>query len=206
VPVGVSFEQVAPGTEGAHYALAFIRHAGTHAGQDVLVYGATGGIGSAAVQLCKSLGVTVTAVCAAENLALVKSLGADRVVDYTAGDFTKDEQTYDAVFDAVGKSSFGRCKRLLKPGGVYVSSELGPWAQNLILALLTPLLHGRKVKFPFPQDNQAIVRHLRNLIESEEFKPVIDRRYPLDQIVDAYRYVETGQKIGNVVIAIPPKD
>jgi NADPH:quinone reductase-like Zn-dependent oxidoreductase len=206
MPVGVTFEQVAPGTEGAHYALACIRHAGTRAGQDVLVYGATGGIGSAAVQLLKSLDVTVTAVCATESLALVKHLGADRVVDYTVGDFTEDEQTYDAVFDAVGKSTFGRCRRLLKPGGVYLSSELGPWAQNLMLALVTPLLRGRKVKFAFPRDNQAIVRHLRELIASGEFKPVIDRRYPLDQIVDAYRYVETGQKIGNVVITVRPED
>jgi NADPH:quinone reductase-like Zn-dependent oxidoreductase len=206
VPAGVTFEQVAPGTEGAHYALAFIRHVGIRAGQDVLVYGATGGIGSAAVQLLKSLDVTVTAVCATAHLALVKGLGADRVVDYTAGDFTDDEQTYDAVLDAVGKSTFGRCKRLLKPGGAYASSELGPWAQNPILALVTPLLRGRKVKFAFPQDNQAIVRHLRELIESGDFKPVIDRRYPLDQIVDAYRYVETGQKTGNVVITVVPED
>jgi NADPH:quinone reductase-like Zn-dependent oxidoreductase len=206
VPAGVTFEQVAPATEGAHYALAFIRHAGTRAGQDVLVYGATGGIGSAAVQLLKSLDVTVTAVCATANLALVKGLGADRVVDYTDGDFTDDEQTYDAVYDAVGKTTFGRCKRLLKPGGVYVSSELGPWAQNPILALVTPLLRGRAVKFPVPRDNQAIVRHLGELIESGDFKPVIDRRYPLDQIVDAYRYAESGQKIGNIVITIAPQD
>jgi len=206
VPAGMTFEQVVAGTEGAHYALAFIRHAGTRAGQDVLVHGATGGIGSAAVQLLKSLDVTVTAVCATESLALVKHLGADRVLDYTTGDFTEDGQTYDAVFDTVGKSTFGRCRRLLKPGGVYLSSELGPWAQNLMLALVTPLLRGRKVKFAFPRDNQAIVRHLRELIESGDFTPVIDRRYALDQIVDAYRYVETGQKIGNVVITVAQVD
>lgn len=206
VPAGVTFEQAAPGTEGAHYALACIRHAGVRAGQDVLVHGATGGIGSAAVQLLKSLDVTVTAVCATESLALVRRLGADRVVDYTVRDFTEDEQTYDAVIDAVGKSTFGRCRRLLKPGGVYLSSELGPWAQNLVLALVTPLLRGRKVKFAFPRDNQAIVRHLRELIESGAFTPVIDRRYPLDRIVDAYRYVETGQKIGNVVITVARVD
>jgi NADPH:quinone reductase-like Zn-dependent oxidoreductase len=205
VPAGVTFEQAAAGTEGAHYALAFIRHAGIRAGQNVLVYGASGGIGSAAVQLLKSLGVTVTAVCATANLALVKGLGADRVVDYTAGDFTDDEQTYDAVFDAVGKSTFGRCKRLLKPGGVYLSSELGPWAQNAVLALVTPPLRRKMVRFPFPRNNQAIVRHLRGLIESGEFTPVIDRRYPLDEIVDAYRYVETGQKTGNVVIIVVPE-
>jgi NADPH:quinone reductase-like Zn-dependent oxidoreductase len=202
VPAGMTFEQVAAGTEGAHYALAFIRHAGTRAGHDVLVYGASGAIGSAAVQLLKSLGATVTAVCGTTNLALVTDLGADRVVDYTVDDFTHDEQTYDAVFDAVGKSTFGRCRRLLKPAGVYVSAELGPWAQNVVLGLVTPLLPGRTVRFPFPRHNQAIVRRLRELMESGGFTPVIDRRYPLDQIVEAYRYVEAGQKVGNVVITV----
>jgi NADPH:quinone reductase-like Zn-dependent oxidoreductase len=119
----------------------------------------------------KSLGADVTATCDTENVELVRGLGADRVVDYTAEDFTKDEQTYDVVLDSVGKSSFGRCRRLLRPGGTYLSSELGPLSQNPILALITPL---------------------------------IDRRYPLDQIVEAYRYVETGQKIGNVVIIVQP--
>ncbi|GAA3883269.1 NAD(P)-dependent alcohol dehydrogenase [Saccharothrix violaceirubra] len=202
IPADVTFEQAAPGTEGAHYALAFITHAGIRAGQDVLVNGATGGIGSAAVQLLKSLDVTVTAVCATENLALVRDLGADRVVDYTAGDFTADERTYDAVFDAVGKSTFGRCRRLLKPGGVYLSSELGPWAQNPVLALVTPLLRGRRVRFPFPRDDRAVVERLRDLMASGAFTPVVDRRYPLDRIVEAYRYVETGRKVGNVVIVV----
>ncbi|RAY16947.1 NAD(P)-dependent alcohol dehydrogenase [Actinomadura craniellae] len=204
MPGNVTFEEAAPGTEGAHYALAFLRSAGVQAGHDVLVYGATGGIGSAAVQLLKHEGATVTAVCETAHLELVRGLGADRVVDYTAGDFTRDEQRYDAVFDAVGKSTFGRCRRLLKPGGLYLSSELGPWGQNLLLPLVTPLFRGRKVKFPFPQEGQEVVRHFRDLIEAGEFRPVIDRRYPLEQIVDAYRYVETGRKIGNVVITVVP--
>ncbi|MGW0819938.1 NAD(P)-dependent alcohol dehydrogenase [Streptomyces sp. NPDC002845] len=206
LPAGVTFEQAAPGTEGSHYALAFLRTARVRAGQDVLVYGATGAIGSAAVQLLKSVGATVTAVCDTERLELVKGLGADRVVDYTAGDFTRDEQRYDAVFDAVGKSTFGRCRRLLKPGGLYLSSDLGPWSQNLLLPLVTPLFRGRKVKFPFPQDGQEMVLHLRELIESGKFRPVIDRRYPLDEIVDAYRYVETGRKTGNVIITVVPPE
>jgi NADPH:quinone reductase-like Zn-dependent oxidoreductase len=204
VPAGLSFAEIAPGTEGAHYALALIRTARIRAGHDVLVHGATGAIGSAAVQLLKTVGATVTAVCDTANLELVRGLGADRVVDYTAGDFTADEQTYDAVFDAVGKSTFGRCRRLLKPGGVYLSSDVGPWWQNLVLALVTPPLRRRQVRFPFPRDNQDIVRHLRDLIESGAFRPVIDRRYPLDQIVEAYRYVETGHKIGNVVLTVVP--
>ncbi|MEV1168698.1 NAD(P)-dependent alcohol dehydrogenase [Nonomuraea sp. NPDC049784] len=204
MPADATFAEAAPGTEGSHYALSFINTAGIRAGQDVLVHGATGAIGSAAVQLLKSLGVTVTAVCDTANLELVRSLGADRVVDYTAQDFTRDAQTYDAVFDAVGKSTFGRCKRLLKPGGAYLSSDLGPWCQNLVLPLVTPLLGGKKVKFPFPRNDREMVWHLRELIESGQFRPVIDRRYPLDQIVDAYRYVETGKKIGNVIIDVVP--
>jgi NADPH:quinone reductase-like Zn-dependent oxidoreductase len=196
--------EVAPGTEGSHYALAAIRTARIEAGHAVLVYGATGAIGSAAVQLLKDLGATVTAVCDTANLELVRRLGADRVVDYTARDFTADDQTYDVVFDAVGKSTFGRCRRLLKPGGVYLSSDVGPWWLNVFLALVTPPLRGRQVRFAYPRDNQAIVRHLRDLIESGAFRPVIDRRYPLDRIVDAYRYVETGRKVGNVVITVVP--
>ncbi|MDN3355574.1 NAD(P)-dependent alcohol dehydrogenase [Actinomadura sp. DC4] len=206
MPAGATFAEAAPGTEGSHYALAFIRVAGIRAGQEVLVHGATGAIGSAAVQLLKSRGVTVTAVGDTANLERVRSLGADRVIDRTAQDFTEDEQTYDAVLDAVGKSTFGRCRRLLKPGGVYLSSDLGPWWQNLILPLVTRLPGGRKVRFPFPRQDQEMVRHLRDLIESGRFRPLIDRRYSLDEIVEAYRYVETGQKIGNVVIDVVPPD
>ncbi len=202
MPANSTFEEVAPGTEGSHYALSFIRKAKIRSGQDVLVNGATGAIGSAAVQLVKSIGADVTAVCDTENMALVKGLGADRVINYMAEDFTKDERTYDVVLDAVGKSSFGRCRRLLKPGGIYLSSDLGPLFQNPILTLITPLFRGKKVMFPMPQHDQEMVRYFRELIESGEFKPVIDRHYELDQIVEAYRYVETGQKIGNVVIKV----
>jgi NADPH:quinone reductase-like Zn-dependent oxidoreductase len=146
------------------------------------------------------MGAHVTAVCGTAHLDLVRGLGADRVIDYTAEDFTKDEQKYDVVLDSVGKSSFSQCKRLLKPRGIYISSELGPLAQNPFLALIAPLHGGKKVMFPIPKHDQAMVGHFRDLIESGEFSPVIDRTYPLDQIVDAYRYVETGQKTGNVVI------
>ena len=203
MPANTTFEQAAPSTEGSHYALSYIRAAKIRSGQHVLVNGATGAIGSAAVQLVKSLGANVTAVCGAPHVELVRGLGADRIIENTAEDFTKDEQTYDVVFDAVGKSSFGRCKRLLKPRGIYLSSDLGPLSQNPLLALLTPLLGGKKVMFPIPpKHDQEGVRHFRDLIESGKFTPVIDRRYPLDQIVEAYRYVETGQKIGNVMISV----
>jgi NADPH:quinone reductase-like Zn-dependent oxidoreductase len=204
MPASLTYEEAAPSTEGSHYALSAIRKAKIQRGQDVLVNGATGAIGSAAVQLLKRLGADVTAVCDTENVELVRGLGADRVIDYTAEDFTQDEQTYHVVLDAVGKSSFGRCRRLLKPRGIYLSSDLGPLSQNPILALITPLLGGTRVMFPIPRDNQEMVRHFKDLIASGAFKPVIDRRYPLDQIVEAYRYVEAGQKIGNVVISVEP--
>lgn len=204
IPSNLSFVEAAPGTEGAHYALSFVRKAKLRHGQSVLVNGATGAIGSAAVQILKGLGVQVTAVCDTAHLELVRGLGADRVIDYTTEDFTQDEQRYDAVLDAVGKSTFGRCRRLLKPGGLYLSSELGPYWQNPVLALVTPLLPGKSVNFAFPRDNQAIVMHLKDLLESGTFRPVIDRHYPLDEIVEAYRYAETGQKIGNIVIEVEP--
>jgi NADPH:quinone reductase-like Zn-dependent oxidoreductase len=205
IPAHMTPEEAAPATEGSHYALSLLRKAKVERGQHVLVYGATGAIGSAAVQLLKSLGANVTAVCDTKNVELVRGLGADRVIDYTAEDFTRDEQRYDVVMDAVGKSSFGRCKRLLKPRGRYLSSDLGPLSQNPILALITPLFRGRRVLFPIPPRlDQETVSHLRDLMESGRFKPVIDRRYPLDQIVEAYRYVETGRKIGNVLITVAP--
>lgn len=202
MPANVSFEVAAAGTEGAHYALSNIRKARIGSGRKVLVYGATGAIGSAAVQLLKSAGATVTAVCATPSLALVESLGADRVVDYTALDFTEDSERYDVVFDAVGKSSFGRCKRLLRARGIYLSTEGG--VGFLLLILITPLLPGRTAMFALPKLDQATVQHLAGLMESGQFRPVIDRTYPLEDIVPAHEYVETGQKIGNVVITVCP--
>jgi len=204
MPAGLTWEEAAAGTEGSHYALSSVRAAKVRGGQDVLVYGATGAIGSAAVQLLKGLGAQVTAVCDTANLELVKGLGADRVVDYTAEDFTRDTQRYDVVFDAVGKNSFGHCRRLLRPRGTYLSSDLGPLSQNPLLVLVTPLFRGRKVVFPFPRENQEMMSYLRRQLESGAFRPVIDRRYPLDEIVEAYRYVETGRKLGNVVVVVRP--
>jgi NADPH:quinone reductase-like Zn-dependent oxidoreductase len=200
IPDGLSFEEVAPSTEGAHYALSIIRKAGISRGQDVLVNGATGAIGSAAVQLLADLGVPVTAVCGAAQVELVRELGAQRVIDREAVDFTREDHHYDVVFDAVGKSSFGRCRAVLKPRGLYLTTDLGPWAQNVVLPALTRLRHGRRVKVPTPIENQEIVEYLRERIASGRFRPVVDRSYPLEQIVEAYRYVETGKKLGNVVI------
>jgi NADPH:quinone reductase-like Zn-dependent oxidoreductase len=205
IPANMTFEQAAAGTEGSHYAICNIESAKIRSGQRVLVNGATGAIGSAAVQLLKDLGADVTAVCGTEHMELVRELGADRVIDYTAEDFTKDGQRYDVVFDAVGKSSFGRCRRLLRPKGIYLSTDLGPLSQNPLLALITPLLGGKRVMFPIPRKHDREgVAHLRGLMASGAFTPVIDRRYRLDEIVEAYGYVETGRKIGNVVIVVEP--
>ncbi|HWJ53068.1 MAG TPA: NAD(P)-dependent alcohol dehydrogenase [Propionibacteriaceae bacterium] len=206
VPAGLSFRDVAAGTEGAHYALSVIWKAGIRGGQDVLVNGATGGIGSAAVQLLADLGARVTAVCGAEYVDLVSGLGADGVIDRDAVDFTKDEHRYDVVLDAVGKSSFGRCRRLLKPRGLYLTTDLGPWSQNVVLPVVTRLGRGRRVMLPLPIENQEIIEYLSDRIASRRFRPVVDRDYPLEQIVDAYRYVETGQKVGNVIITVVPGD
>lgn len=202
MPGNFTYEQAAPLCEGSHYALCSLRAAQVQSGHNVLVYGATGAIGSAAVQLAKHLGATVTAVCATPNVALVKSLGADVVIDYTKQDFTKTDQIFDFVFDACGKSSFTACKPLLTKNGIYISTELGYRGANIWLALTTPFLGGKKVLFPIPTITKADVLFLKELAETGRFKPVFDRLYPLEKIVEAYRYVETGQKIGNVVITL----
>lgn len=202
IPPGLSFKEAAPITEAAHYALCDIRAAKIQSGQNILINGATGGIGSAAVQLAKYFGARVTGVCGTKHVTLVKSLGADEVIDYMKDDFTKLNQQFDVVFDAVGKSSFGKCKPLLKKGGIYMSTELGTMSQNPFLALITPLLGRKKVLFPLPTITKDDVNFLGKIVETGKFKPVIDCYYPLEQIADAYKYVLTGQKIGNVVINI----
>jgi NADPH:quinone reductase-like Zn-dependent oxidoreductase len=202
MPSNFSFEEAAPLTEGAHYALNNIKASKVSAGQHVLVYGATGAIGSAAVQLLKYFGAHVTAVCNTKNVALVQALGAEVVIDYQTQDFTQTAQTFDFIFDAVGKSSFGQCKPLLKAKGIYISTELGKNGENIWLALITPLLGGKKLLFPIPTINKEDVIFFKTLAEKGVFKPVIDRYYLLDQVVEAYHYVESGQKTGNVVIRI----
>ena len=200
IPPDISYEEAAPITEGAHYALCNIRAAKIKSGQEILVNGGTGAIGSAAVQLLKYFDTAVTAVCDTKSMALVKSLGADEVIDYTRQDFTKMNRKFDVVFDAVGKSTFGKCKPILKDRGMYMSTELGYLSQNPFLAIITPMLGGKKVLFPIPATHKDDVVFLKDLVATGKYKPVIDRSYPLEQIVDAYRYVETGQKVGNVII------
>lgn len=202
MPFNLTFKEAAPITEGGHYALCDIRAAKVKAGQNVLVYGASGAIGSAAVQLLKHFGAKVTAVCNTKSVELVKSLGPDVIIDYTKQDFTKTGQTFDFIFDAVGKSSFAKCKPLLNKNGVYISTELGKNAENVFLAITTQLFGSKKVLFPVPTITVNDVIFLKKLVESGEYKPIIDRSYSLEQIVEAYKYVETGQKIGNVVITL----
>jgi NADPH:quinone reductase-like Zn-dependent oxidoreductase len=206
IPRDTTFEQAAASTEGAHYAYNFIKKVNLKSGQKVLVNGATGAIGSAAVQLLKYLGLKVTAVCNTKNIELVKSLGADKVIDYTKEDFTKDEEKYNFIFDTVGKSSFFKCKPLLQSGGIYISSDLGYMAQNVFLSLIAPIIKpmigNKKTIFPVPTDIKGSVLLIKKLIEEGKFKAVIDRKYPLEQIVEAYKYVEAGHKTGNVVITV----
>ena len=201
-PENMTYEEAAPMIEGSHYALCDIRAAKIQSGQKVLINGATGAIGSAAVQIVTSMGAEVTAVCGTNQVELVKSLGASIVIDYTKEDFTRLSQTFDVVFDAVGKSSFAKCKPILRNKGIYMSTELGYMSQNPFLALITPLFGGKKLLFPIPTISKEDVIFFKELYEAGKFKPVIDRQYPLEQVAEAYRYVETGQKIGNVVITV----
>jgi NADPH:quinone reductase-like Zn-dependent oxidoreductase len=201
-PAGVSHEQAAPTCDGAMLALTGLRKTQVGRGQKVLVNGASGAIGSAAVQLAKHFGAEVTAVCGTENLELARSLGADRVIDYEREDFTEDGGRYEIVFDAVGKSSFRRCRRLVKPHGVFLFTDLGFLWHAPFLALVTRFVGSRRVRIPIQRHDQQDILFLKGLVEQGAFTPVIDRSYPLEDIVEAYRYVETGQKVGNVVITV----
>ncbi len=199
-PNGISFEEAAAVCDGAILALMGMRPAGVQRGQRVLVYGASGSIGTACVQLAKYFGADVTSVCSTKNLELVKSLGADRVIDYTQEDFTKNGETYDVILDAVGKLSFSRCRSSLKPGGRYNPSD---GLQNVVLAPLTQLIGGKKVIFPIPpRYTKTDVLFLKELIEAGKYRAVIDRCYPLEAVVEATEYVETLHKTGNVVLTV----
>ncbi len=198
-PTGMSFEEAAAVCDGALNALWCLRLADLRKGQRILIYGASGSIGTAGVQLAKYFGADVTAVCNTKNLELVRSLGADRVVDYTQEDFTKNGQTYDVIFDAVGKHSFRRCRGSLKRGGIYIPTD-GP--QNLILVVWTSRIGDKKVIFPVQRATKKDVLFLKELIEAGKYRAVVDRSYRLEQVVDATRYVETEQKTGNVVLTI----
>ena len=200
IPAKIDFATAAASLEGAHYAYSFNHKVQIRAGQKILINGATGAIGSALLQFIAPFNIEITATCNTKNLKRIQSLGAHRVVDYTREDFTQLEEQFDIVFDAVGKSTLGKCKPILKKGGIYISSELGPYAQNVFLAFL-PLLSGNnKVVFPIPFDPKKTIPYIMDQMEQNIFTPVIDRIYRPDQIVEAYEYVISGQKTGNVIV------
>jgi NADPH:quinone reductase-like Zn-dependent oxidoreductase len=205
IPDGITFEQAAAGTEASHYALANLRAANVGSGTRILIHGATGGIGSAAVQLAVHAGAEVVATSTTRHVDLVRSLGADRVIDHETEDFTRCGETFDVVFDAVGKSSFGACRRLLQPRGLYLATDLGRGGQNPLLALLSPLLRvagRRRVLLPLPHDDREAVAFLTARLAAGDFVPVIDRTFALADVTEAFRYVETGQKLGNVLLQV----
>ena len=201
-PEGLSFEEAAPLADGASIALACLKKADLGPGRRIVVYGASGAIGTAAVQIAKASGAHVTAVCNTKNVGLVRSLGADAVIDYLQEDFTKNGETYDVVVDAVGKHSFRRCRRSLKPGGLYIETDLGFMWHVPLLALATRWVGDKRVTLPIPKYAKEDVLFVKELIEAGKYRPVIDRTYPLEDVVEATRYVETGQKTGNVVLTV----
>jgi len=216
IPDGATFAEVAPSMEGAHYAMGFLRRANVEAGKDVMVYGASGTIGSAAVRFAKILGARVTAVCGTDGVEMVRSLGPDRVIDYQTADVYADTQRYDVIVDAVGKRSFLRMRRLLKPKGIYTASERpllskpGLFAPVfvgwLLTSWITGLLRRRRMMFVAPHADPEGLKIIRDAITGGDFRPVIDRTYPLGDIVAAYRYAETGKKVGNLVIDVHRAD
>jgi NADPH:quinone reductase-like Zn-dependent oxidoreductase len=200
MPAGMTFEEAAAVCDGGILGLMGVRPANIQNGQHVLVYGASGSIGTAVVQLARYFGADVTAVCNTKNLELVKSLGADRMIDYTKEDFTKNRERYDVIFDAVGMLSFSRVKGSLTPSGVYNPTD---GLRNIVLAPLTSRIGGKKVIFPIPpRYTKDEVLFLKGLIEAGKYRPVIDRCYPLEDVIEATKYVETRQKTGNVVLTI----
>jgi len=202
IPGKLSYVEAAPSTEGSHYALLYIRAAGIKKGTKVLVNGGTGAIGSSAIQIMKSIGAEVTATSTTKHIDTVKKLGADIVIDWQKEDFTKIKKRFDVIFDSVGKSSWKKCKPLLNKKGCYMSSELGDYAQNPFLALWTKSFSSKKVLFPIPKNSKSDVEYIADLIKSKQFKPLVDREYGFEDIIEATTYVEEGKKIGNVIIKI----
>jgi NADPH:quinone reductase-like Zn-dependent oxidoreductase len=198
-PAGMTFDEAAAVCDGAMQALATLRIGDVQEGQRIVIYGASGSLGTAAVQLARNIGAHVTAVCSTRHIELVRSLGADEVVDYLAEDFTMNGRTYDAIIDAVGKYSFRRGRRSLKPGGIYVATD---GLRNLFWAVWTWRIGDKRLKFAGGRKLKQDVIFIKGLIEAGKFRAVIDRRYPMGQVVEAHRYVETWHKAGNVVLTI----
>ena len=204
MPLAKRFHEVVV-CEGAWYANTYLKKFNLRPGHKILIYGASGAIGTSAVQLSKIYGADVTAIVSTPHLDLARHLGADHVVDYTAEDFTKIGDSFDFVLDAVGKTSYFRCRPLLKREGVFAATDLGPWWQNVILAIWSSLTGAGRVVFPTPRRDLSFLEFLKARIQAGEFNAVIDRKYPLRNIANAYRYVETEQKTGIVVIEVVPE-
>ena len=201
IPEGIEKDTAAASLEGAHYAFTFFQLANIKANQKIFVHGGTGAIGSALIQFAKTLDVHVTASCRTEHMDEVLAIGADRVIDYTKEDFTKLKDQYDIILDAVGKSTFGKCKSVLSEKGVYISSELGPFIQNVYLPLLTKFTK-KKVYFPVPLKVEQSIPFISKMLATGKFKPMIDRMFNMEEISEAYQYVLSGQKKGNVLLKI----
>jgi NADPH:quinone reductase-like Zn-dependent oxidoreductase len=203
-PSNITYEEAAALPIGARTALHYIRKANIQPGDKVLVYGASGSVGSYAVQLARYFGAEVTGVCSTANVELVKSLGADQVIDYTAEDFSTEDETYDVIFEAVDKSSFSACMRALKKDGIYVNITTPLPSMQMLLTQMTSskrLMLGENA----PESAEDLI-FIKELVETGKLKPIIDRCYPLEQIVEAHRYVDKGHKKGNVVIAVEHHD
>ena len=203
MPAGRHFGEVVV-CEGAWYADTCLKGVGLKPGHKILIYGASGAIGIAAVQLAKAYGAEVTAVVSTRHLDHAAFLGADRVIDYMVEDFTQVGEVFDSIIDAVGKTTFFRCRKLLKPGGRFAATDLGPWWQNVWLSIW--YLGTRRVSIPFPKARQGFVDSLRARLQADEFRAIVDRTYPLEAIAEAYRYVQTGQKTGIVVLDVYSSD
>lgn len=203
MPTGMSFEDAAAVCDGTNEALAALRAAGIREGMRIAIYGASGSLGTAAVQIAKHHGAHVTAICNTKNVELVRSLGPDEVIDYTVEDFTKNEQGYDAIIDAVGKYAYHWGRHGLRPGGIYVETDLGPHKlETLAMLVITRWFGTKKLVFAGGFRNKEDILFAKALIESGEYRPVIDRRYAFEQVADAHAYVETWQKTGNVVLSV----
>lgn len=200
-PASMSFEEAAAVFDGASLALVCLQKGGPLDGKSVLIYGASGSVGTAAVQLARHFGAEVTAVCSTANAELVRSLGADAVIDYTQEDFTRNGKRYDLIFDSVGKHSFRRSRHSLKAGGTFIETDLG-FMWHVPLLLLATRWTDRKLKMGIARYTKEDLLLFKGLIEAGEYRPVIDRTYPLEDFLEATRYVETGQKTGNVVLTV----
>ncbi|MCU0481553.1 MAG: NAD(P)-dependent alcohol dehydrogenase [Anaerolineae bacterium] len=199
----MAYEDATGVIDGATTALSFLKNvAKIQRGQTILINGASGAVGAYGVQLAKHFGAIVTGVCSGANVELVKSLGADKVIDYTREDFTKNGVKYDIIFDAVGKSTFGKCKRALKPKGIYMTTVPSLGIVGAILR--TSIMGGKKAKFTTAglKQSQTTLSELTELFDAGAMRAVIDRCYPLEQLSDAHRYVDTGRKKGNVLITV----